>query len=173
MPMPLEQRGPLWRKRLSDWCGAAIGHMSPRSTNPMMPRRSPRAVQFQRIGRPTPSRRGPKPGAVETYTAFGVGVDSPSGLSSPWCDQIPTLPGNQLCPYSEHSWAQRQSHDSGKLLGHWGVKSPKIGVCYESHSPRLSKTVRAAVGRSIFPACGPHRFAKAETGKGGPADRRA
>ena len=34
------------------------------------------------------------------------------------------------------------------------VKSPKTWSCYEYHSPGRSKTVRTAVGRSIFPVNG-------------------
>jgi hypothetical protein len=40
----------------------------------------------------------------------------------------------------------------GSYLAIEGVKSPKTWSCYEYHSPGRSKTVRTAVGRSIFPA---------------------
>ena len=90
-----------------------------------------------------------------------------------WCDQIPTPAENQLYPYSEHSCAHRHSHDSGKLFAIEGVKSPKTRSCYEYHPPGLSKTVRTAVGRSIFPADGTGRISKPAAGEGEPADRRA
>jgi hypothetical protein len=48
-----------------------------------------------------------------------------------WCDQNPTLSGIRLCPYSEHSWAQPQSHDSGKLLGDGASNHEKNRSCYE------------------------------------------
>jgi hypothetical protein len=54
-----------------------------------------------------------------------------------------------------------------------GVKSPKTRSCYECHPAGLSKTVRTAVGCSIFPEGGTGRISKAGAGKGEPADRRA
>src|ERR1019366_1202494 len=62
-------------------------------------------------------------------------------------------------------------------LGSWlaieCVKSPKTRSCYEYHPPGRSKTVRTAVGRSIFPADGIGRTSKPAAGEGKPADRRA
>ena len=54
-----------------------------------------------------------------------------------------------------------------------GVKSPKTRSCYEYHPAGRSKTVRTAVGRSIFPADGTGRSSKPAAGEGEPADRRA
>jgi len=62
---------------------------------------------------------------------------------------------------------------SGSCLATEGVKSPKTRSCYEYHPPGLSKTVRTAVGRSIFPAGGTGHISKAGAGKGEPADRGA
>src|SRR6266516_958324 len=42
----------------------------------------------------------------------------------------------------------------GSCLAIEGVKSPKTRSCYEYHPPGRSKTVRTAMGRSIFPADG-------------------
>jgi hypothetical protein len=53
------------------------------------------------------------------------------------------------------------------------VKSPKTRSCYEHHPPGRSKTVRTAVGRSIFPADRIGRTSKPAAGEGEPADRRA
>jgi hypothetical protein len=89
-----------------------------------------------------------------------------------WCDQIPTPAENQLYPYSEHSYAHRHSHDFGKLFGDEGVK-PKTRSCCEYHSAGISKTVRTAVGRSIFPADGISRTSKPAAEEGEPADCRA
>ena len=86
-----------------------------------------------------------------------------------WCDQIPTPAENQLYPYSGHSGAHRHPHDSGKLFieGHQitGNRS-----CYEYHPPGPSKTVRAAVGRSVFPAESFGRTSKPAAGEREPAD---
>jgi len=61
----------------------------------------------------------------------------------------------------------------GSCLAIEGVKSPKTRSCYEYHPPGRSKTVRTAVGRSIFPADGTGRTSKPAAGGGEPADRRA
>src|SRR5258705_12693256 len=70
-----------------------------------------------------------------------------------WCDQIfntggksaLSLFGTQLCP----------SPFARLWEAVWRfVKSPKTRSCYEHHPPGRSKTVRTAVGRSIFPADG-------------------
>src|ERR1700745_3836037 len=61
----------------------------------------------------------------------------------------------------------------GSCLLTEGVKSLKTRSCYECHPAGLSKTVRTAVGCSIFPEGGTGRISKAGAGKGGPADRRA
>jgi hypothetical protein len=89
-----------------------------------------------------------------------------------WCDQIPTPAENQLYPCSEHDCAHPQSHDFRMLLAIEGVKSPKTRSCYEHHPPGRSKTMRTAVGRSIFPAGGIGRIPKPAAGEGEPTDRR-
>jgi hypothetical protein len=62
----------------------------------------------------------------------------------------------------------------GSCLAIEGVKSPKkTRSRYEYHPPGRSKTVRTAVGRSIFPADGIGRTSKPAAGEGGPADRPA
>ena len=61
----------------------------------------------------------------------------------------------------------------GNCLALEGVKSPKTRSLYEYHPPGRSKTVRTAVGRSIFPADGIGRTSKPAAGEGGPAGRRA
>jgi len=61
----------------------------------------------------------------------------------------------------------------GSCLAIERVKSPKTRSCYEYHPPGRSKTVRTAVGRSIFPADGIGRTSKPAAGEGEPADRRA
>ena len=53
------------------------------------------------------------------------------------------------------------------------VKSPKTRSCYDYRPPGRSKTVRTAVGRSIFPADRIGRTSKPAAGEGEPADRRA
>jgi hypothetical protein len=55
---------------------------------------------------------------------------------------------------------------SGSCLAVEGVKSPKNWSCYEYHPPGRSKTVRTAVGRSIFPADGIGRTSKPAAGEG-------
>jgi hypothetical protein len=62
---------------------------------------------------------------------------------------------------------------SGSCLAIEGVKSTKTRSCYEYHPPGCSKTMRAAVGRSIFAADGIGRTSKPAAGEGEPADRRA
>src|SRR3984893_1625934 len=62
---------------------------------------------------------------------------------------------------------------AGRCLAIEGVKSPKTRSCYEYHPPGRSKTVRTAVGRSIFPADGTGRTSKPAAGGGEPADRQA
>jgi hypothetical protein len=92
-----------------------------------------------------------------------------------WCDQISTPAENQLYPYSEHSCAHRHSHDFGKLFGDQArqvTEDPEL-CCYEYHPPGRSKTVRTAVGRSIFPADGIGRTSNPAAGEGEPAARRA
>jgi hypothetical protein len=61
----------------------------------------------------------------------------------------------------------------GSCLAIEGVKSPKTRSGYEYHPPGRSKTVRTAVGRSIFPADGIGRPSKPAAGEGEPANRRA
>jgi hypothetical protein len=61
----------------------------------------------------------------------------------------------------------------GSCLAIEGVKSPKTPSWYEYHPPARSKTVRTAVGRSIFPAGGIGRTSKPAAGEGEPADRPA
>jgi hypothetical protein len=61
----------------------------------------------------------------------------------------------------------------GSCLAIEGVESPKTRSCYEHPPPGRSKTVRTAVGRSIFPADGIGRTSKPAAGEGEPADRRA
>jgi hypothetical protein len=68
-----------------------------------------------------------------------------------WCDRIPTPAENQLYPYSGHSCAHRHPHGFGKLFIE-GRQITENRSCYEYHPPGPSKTVRTAVGRSIFPA---------------------
>ena len=60
----------------------------------------------------------------------------------------------------------------GSYLAIERVKSPKTRSCYEYHSPGRPKTVRTAVGRSIFRADDIGRTSKPATGDGDPADRR-
>jgi hypothetical protein len=62
---------------------------------------------------------------------------------------------------------------AGRCLVIEGVKSPKIRSFYEYHPPGRSKTVRTAVGRSIFPADGIGRSSKPAAGEAEPANRRA
>src|ERR1700739_2015835 len=61
----------------------------------------------------------------------------------------------------------------GSCLAIEGVKSPKTRRCYEYHPPGRSKTVRTAVGRSIFRADGIGRTSNPAAGEGEPEDRRA
>jgi hypothetical protein len=65
-----------------------------------------------------------------------------------WCDQIPT-PGG-LYRYSEHC-ADRRLHDFEKIFIE-GRQITGNRSCYDYHPSRPSKTVRAAVCRSIVPA---------------------
>jgi hypothetical protein len=60
----------------------------------------------------------------------------------------------------------------GSCLAIEGVKSPKTRSCYEYHPPGRSKTVRTAMGRSIFPADGTGRTSKPAAGQGEPAPPR-
>src|SRR5215211_5400179 len=53
------------------------------------------------------------------------------------------------------------------------VKSPNTGACYEYHPLGPSKTVRTAVGRSIFPADSFGRTSNPAAGEREPADYRA
>jgi hypothetical protein len=55
---------------------------------------------------------------------------------------------------------------SGSCLAIQSVKSAKTRSCYEYHPPGRSKTVRAAVGRSIFPADGIGPTSKPAAGEG-------
>src|SRR5690349_1806153 len=63
----------------------------------------------------------------------------------PWCDQISTPRENQFCPYSEHSWAQPQSHDSGNLSVIEGVKSPKAEIVDTSKSVSPNSISRSQI----------------------------
>ena len=89
-----------------------------------------------------------------------------------WCDQIPTPAENQLYPYSGHSCAHRHPHDFGKLFIE-GRQITENRSCYEYHPPGPSKTVRTAVGRSIFPANSFGRTSKPAAGERESADCRA
>jgi hypothetical protein len=89
-----------------------------------------------------------------------------------WCDQIPTPGENQLHPYSGHSCAHCRPHGFGKLF----IERRQITEsrsCYEYHPPGPSKTVRTAVGRSIFQADSFGRPPKPAAGERDSADCRA
>ena len=89
-----------------------------------------------------------------------------------WCDQIPTPAENQLYPYSGHSCAHRHPHGSGKLFID-GRQITENRSCYECHPPGPTKTVRTAVGSSIFPANSFGRTSKPAAGEREPAGCRA
>ena len=55
---------------------------------------------------------------------------------------------------------------SGSCLAIRSVRSPKTRSCYEYHPPGHSKTMRTAVGRSIFPAADFEVRSSPSTGEG-------
>ena len=107
---------------------------------------------------------GPRPSSPRPEIRGTPDIGRGAPARPRWCDQIPTpggksalsLFGTQLCP---PPFARLR-----EAIGDWG-RQTKTRSCYEYHPPGCSKTVRTAVGRSIFPASGIGRTSKPAAGE--------